>query len=55
MSNKKTKCHGKVNLKGAKPRKSHTHWPESVRRVYHRPLYEMDTTLAIWEAHDDPC
>lgn len=55
MSNKKTKCQGKGNLKGAKARKADARWPEADRRVYHRPPQETDTRLAIWEAHDDPC
>jgi hypothetical protein len=55
MSGKKAKSHNKEQLKGPKQRKPHIEVVTSQRRVHYRPLPEMDTAEAIWEAHDDPC
>jgi len=53
MSNKRTKSHTKGHLKRAKPRKAGLE--PSVKRAFQTQCQEMDTSSAIWEAHDDPC
>ena len=54
MNSKKLKAPIKGSLKKLKSRK-HGLASHSERRGCHARLEEMDTSNAIWEAHDDPC
>jgi len=55
MNNKKPKSNSKGTLKRVKPKKAGLESPHSERRGCHERASEMETSWAIWDAHDDPC